>query len=118
MSVENYPDALNNVTAGCDMDSSDDATEEMQFKGALKVTKIKNRKYIRMPNFPKRAVVVLKNWLYDHMENPYPTDKEKVQLSKDSGLSKRQIQNWFTNARKVHSYIHLLCLCRGYGNLL
>lgn len=54
-----------------------------------------------MPNFPKKAVVTLKNWLYEHIDNPYPTDKEKAVLSKESGLSKRQIQNWFTNARKV-----------------
>ena len=69
----------------------DENTEELHFKGALKITRIKNRKYIRMPNFPKRAVVILKNWLYEHLDNPYPTDKEKVLLSKESGLSKRQI---------------------------
>ena len=54
-----------------------------------------------MPNFPKRSVGILKNWLNNHIENPYPTYKEKDALSRESGLSKRQIQNWFTNARKV-----------------
>jgi hypothetical protein len=63
--------------------------EEEQYKGALKITKIKNRRYIRMPNFPKRAVVILKNWLHDHLDNPYPTHKEKDLLSKESGLTKR-----------------------------
>lgn len=67
-----------NSLSGQETESDDDCTEEMQFKGALKITRIKNRKYIRMPNFPKRAVVTLKNWLYEHLENPYPTDKEKV----------------------------------------
>lgn len=94
--------------AGQETGSDDECTEEQQFKGALKITRIKNRKYIRMPNFPKRAVVILKNWLYEHLDNPYPTDKEKVQLSTDSGLSKRQIQNWFTNARKVRYFILIL----------
>ena len=28
--------------------------------GALKITRIKNRRYIRMPNFPKKAVAILK----------------------------------------------------------
>ena len=44
-----------------------------------------------MPNFPKRAVGVLKTWLHVHMDNPYPTYKEKELLSKESGLTKRQI---------------------------
>lgn len=42
-----------------------------------------------MPNFPKRAVTILKNWLHEHLDNPYPTYKEKDSLSKESGLSKR-----------------------------
>lgn len=54
-----------------------------------------------MPNFAKRSVNTLKIWLNQHIDNPYPTHKEKELLSKESGLSKRQIQNWFTNARKV-----------------
>lgn len=75
--------------------------EDGEYKGALKITKIKNRRYIRMPNFAKRSVNILKNWLHLHLDNPYPTHKEKETLSQESGLSKRQIQNWFTNARKV-----------------
>lgn len=30
-----------------------------------------------MPNFPKRAVNILKDWLNKHIDNPYPTYKEK-----------------------------------------
>jgi hypothetical protein len=72
-----------------DTDSNFDERDEENYKGALKVTRIKNRRYVRMPNFPKRAVAILKNWLHDHLDNPYPTHKEKEVLSKESGLSKR-----------------------------
>ena len=61
-------------------DSDDDTSQnkdDEKFKGALKITKIKNRRYIRMPNFPKRAVLTLKAWLNDHLDNPYPSYKEK-----------------------------------------
>ena len=82
-------------------DSVGSRKDENRFKGALKITRIKNRRYIRMPNFPKKSVGILKNWLNNQIDNPYPTYKEKDLLSRESGLSKRQIQNWFTNARKV-----------------
>ena len=42
-----------------------------------------------MPNFPKKAVTILKQWLNSHLENPYPTYKDKDSLSRESGLTKR-----------------------------
>ena len=42
-----------------------------------------------MPNFAKKSVTILKQWLNNHLDNPYPTYKEKDSLSKESGLSKR-----------------------------
>lgn len=42
-----------------------------------------------MPNFPKKSVATLKLWLNGHLDNPYPTYKEKESLSKESGLTKR-----------------------------
>ena len=43
---------------------------------------------------------VLKEWLLDHMGHPYPTAKEKINLSKESGLERKQVDYWFTNKRK------------------
>ena len=63
--------------------------DEEEYQGALKITRIRNRRYIRIPNFAKRSVTVLKNWLHQHLDNPYPTHREKEILSKESGLSKR-----------------------------
>jgi hypothetical protein len=37
-----------------------DEEEKEKYKGALKITRIKKRKYIRMPNFPKRTIATLK----------------------------------------------------------
>ena len=68
---------------------------------ALKVTFVNNRKYIRMPNFNKRQVHLLKTWLKEHLDSPYPSHNDKVHLQRISGLNRKQIQIWFTNARKV-----------------
>ena len=52
-------------------------------------------------NFPKEATGVLKKWLIEHVEHPYLKNNDKNQLSKDTGLTRKQVQNWFTNVRKV-----------------
>ena len=39
-------------------------------------------------------------WLEDHWDHPYPTSQQMLQLAKATGLSDRQIKNWFNNHRK------------------
>jgi len=51
---------------------------------------------------PKKATDVLKSWFLNNIQNPYPSHDAKEVLSKMTGLSKKQIQNWFTNSRKVY----------------
>ena len=54
---------------------------------------------------------MLKTWLFEHRDNPYPTEQQKDEFCRVSNLHKRQITHWFTNARKVlpsHQSSHLL----------
>lgn len=43
---------------------------------------------------------ILKQWWNSHSRWPYPTDEEKKEMVKLSGLELRQINNWFINHRK------------------
>lgn len=49
---------------------------------------------------PEESTNLLKKWLLDHSVDPYPSKEEKNQLSDITGLSKKQIDQWFINARR------------------
>nr|CDS26976.1 mohawk [Hymenolepis microstoma] len=42
----------------------------------------------------------LKNWLYEHRKNPYPTKEEKVLLATVTRMNLTQVSTWFANARR------------------
>ncbi len=54
----------------------------------------------RRSKLPESAIVMLKNWILDHREHPYPTEEEKAVMCQQTGLTMNQINNWFTNARR------------------
>ncbi|CAN6618124.1 hypothetical protein TRVA0_007S01332 [Trichomonascus vanleenenianus] len=54
----------------------------------------------RRGNLPRPVTDILRNWLDDHVHHPYPTEAEKNQLMRQTGLTMNQISNWFINARR------------------
>ena len=57
----------------------------------------------------REAVKILKNWLQEHADHPYPSDVEKDRLKDITCLKRSQISNWLANARrrgKVRSASH------------
>lgn len=38
--------------------------------------------------------------LFEHTENPYPTEDEKQILMQQTNLNLKQVNNWFINARR------------------
>lgn len=50
--------------------------------------------------FSRESVRILKAWLSTHSHRPYPTDEERENLQRQTGLNKTQIANWLANARR------------------
>mmetsp|Transcript_10173 Transcript_10173/g.11608 ORF Transcript_10173/g.11608 Transcript_10173/m.11608 type:complete len:133 (+) Transcript_10173:23-421(+) len=56
-----------------------------------------------MKNIDKWKKDILTDWVLEHKDNPYPSEDAKEELSQVCQLTKKQVSNWFTNARKRHS---------------
>ncbi|KAL2824085.1 hypothetical protein BDW59DRAFT_87931 [Aspergillus cavernicola] len=46
------------------------------------------------------AVRILKSWLHEHCDRPYPSEQQKEELKLRTGLNRTQITNWLANARR------------------
>lgn len=53
---------------------------------------------------PPPAVAQLSSWWSEHRIWPYPDDATKAQLIESTGLTSKQVTNWFINHRKRHWY--------------
>ncbi|RDA83170.1 hypothetical protein CP532_4931, partial [Ophiocordyceps camponoti-leonardi (nom. inval.)] len=54
----------------------------------------------RRGNLPKETTDKLRAWFVAHLHHPYPTEEEKQELMRQTGLQMNQISNWFINARR------------------
>ena len=64
----------------------------------------KNQKGTKRPKkrgiFSKAATNILRTWLFQHLQHPYPSEEQKKQLGAETGLTILQVNNWFINARR------------------
>ncbi|KAK7307232.1 hypothetical protein VNO77_40110 [Canavalia gladiata] len=67
--------------------------------GTLKLEFSKKKKKGKLP---KEARQILLQWWNLHFKWPYPTEADKIELAKSTGLDQKQINNWFINQRKRH----------------
>mmetsp|Transcript_11151 Transcript_11151/g.19011 ORF Transcript_11151/g.19011 Transcript_11151/m.19011 type:complete len:160 (+) Transcript_11151:111-590(+) len=70
------------------------------FSKAKEVEHDQPPKKVTRHRFQRDVVVQLNEWLFANQEHPFPSHKEKEELSRKTGLSMAQVNQWFTNARR------------------
>ncbi|RAO67863.1 uncharacterized protein BHQ10_003875 [Talaromyces amestolkiae] len=68
--------------------------------GSTKFDHLESRGRKSGARFSRDAVRILKNWLSEHYQHPYPNETEKDALKERTGLKRSQIANWLANARR------------------
>ncbi|ESN91820.1 hypothetical protein HELRODRAFT_153627, partial [Helobdella robusta] len=54
----------------------------------------------RRKNATRESTSTLKNWLNEHIRNPYPSKGEKIMLAIITKMTLTQVSTWFANARR------------------
>ena len=75
-------------------------------KASVSKRKMKSKFLPSSNGRPVRCVVnsetakPLDEWLKNHLNDPYPTDKDVEVFMRETGFEKQQIRGWFTNHRR------------------
>jgi len=89
------PSSLSSATRGASpQHHSGESTNRGRGIGALS-----SKKKTALSSF---AVEYLKAWMMspNHIEHPYPSEDEKINIMNDTGIELKQLTNWFVNNRK------------------
>lgn len=56
--------------------------------------------------YSKNVTKILMEWLKKHLDYPYPTEEERIDLCEETGLTRKQLRIWLINTRKVKTFFH------------
>jgi hypothetical protein len=85
--------SANDTSEASNVATSDDVVDEDQNRLDPQSKRARKR-------FSRESVQLLRQWLREHADNPYPTAKELDELKKETGMKRSQIRTWLANTRR------------------
>jgi hypothetical protein len=82
-------------SSSCPHDEDSISSESVEFHEPRRQAHPHNTKRL-----PASATAILRKWLEQHVDRPYPSEEEKQELVQRTGLDPKQVNNWFINARR------------------
>ena len=100
--------ALTTIKTQGNDESNNSTSDQSTASASNENNDIKRRKLssLNKSKLPRKATEILKKWFLNNINHPYPNMEVKNTLSQLTGLTKKQIQNWYTNCRKVSVIIY------------
>ena len=101
LSVSQYQHKLEKIHADHDqqrMHLTNRVTASLELlKMSIPVPSNSNKPRSRQLN--ARAIAIMTSWYESHIDNPYPSDEEKMILAERGNLTMSQVKAWFANKR-------------------
>mmetsp|Transcript_12204 Transcript_12204/g.13924 ORF Transcript_12204/g.13924 Transcript_12204/m.13924 type:complete len:155 (+) Transcript_12204:308-772(+) len=61
---------------------------------------MENLQAVTSNSYPPKVAKILLKWVREHRYFPYPTEEERQELINSTGLSRKQLRSWLTDARR------------------
>ena len=81
-----------------------DTHTQPQESSSRRKVKANRRGTTRNNPLPASATDVMNSWFSSHLDHPYPTQAEKDQMIKVTGITLKQLNHWFNNRRSRSSH--------------
>lgn len=78
---------------------TDTNSPQLQLSQQAKQPEADSLRHIPRPRIHSKALEILSSWYRRHKDNPYPSRREKYELSLKCELSYQTVDNWFMNVR-------------------
>lgn len=76
-----------------DTEEEDDDEDKLSSNGIMskEISKSETAENQKRKKIPSKAMTVLRQWLFDNMQDPYPSNEVKEDLAKKTNLSYKQV---------------------------
>jgi hypothetical protein len=73
-----------------------------------RLTPVIGKNNIRPPNFDKAQLEIMMDWLETNSDHPYPKKQDLEFMTQQTGLDRKQVHLWCTNARRVIYFVLII----------